>query len=102
MGGGGGEGGWGVGGGGGGAGEGGDAPSVTNGIIAFYVIERRAKGQALPMNVSRVMASLPRQFTDTVQPLTTYYYRIVAHTRAGGTPGPYANITTAEGGNTAI
>lgn len=76
-----------------------DEPSVTNGKIAFYVIERRVKGQALPVNVSQIAASLPRRFTDTVQPVTTYEYRIVAYTSVGGTPGPYTNITTAEGGN---
>ena len=62
------------------------------------MIERRAKGEALPVNVSQVDASQARQYTDNVQPYTTYEYRIVAHTSAGGTPGPYSNITTGEGG----
>lgn len=77
-----------------------DVPNVTNGIITSYSISRRNAGQQTPKKVATVNASNPLVYIDqTVQPFTTYEYRVVAYTNAGeGTPSDYANVTTGEGG----
>ena len=76
-----------------------DPPSVPNGIIQKFQIQRRLMGGGNPSVVSEVNASLPRRYVDnTVQPLTAYQYRIVAFNSEPGDPSPYGNITTGQGG----
>lgn len=80
-----------------------DIPKVTNGIIISYQIQRgKVVGgnfSGFPSNISSVNASAPRMFIDTsVQPYSTYDYRVVAFTSAGGTSSPYQRIQTGEGG----
>ncbi|XP_048585709.1 usherin isoform X2 [Nematostella vectensis] len=75
-----------------------DTPTVANGIILYYSIDRREVGDVSPTNITSINASLPREYVDTTaSPVTTYQYRVVAFTTGGGTPSPYSNITTGEG-----
>ena len=53
----------------------------------------------MPENITVVNASEPLFYVDeSVMPVSSYEYRVVAYTTAGGTPGPYSNITTGEAG----
>lgn len=75
-------------------------PNVTNGIIRHYTIDRRRAGEETPINIANVPASSPRVYVDyTAPPFTSLEYRVVAYTGRGGTPSPYSNISTGEGGN---
>ena len=76
---------------------------MTNGIIVSYQIQRAlvvsGNISGFPSNVSAVPAAAARVFSDTsVRPYTTYAYRVVAFTVAGGTPSPFRTIRTGEGG----
>eukprot|EP00794_Sanderia_malayensis_P020024 gene20024-21985_t len=74
-------------------------PTVTNGIILSYQIQRRISGQAVPISVAVINASISGNlYIDTgVRPWTTYEYRIIARTVVGGTPSPYNSVKTPEG-----
>ncbi|XP_028396319.1 LOW QUALITY PROTEIN: usherin-like [Dendronephthya gigantea] len=74
-------------------------PTVTNGKISEYIIERRSALDLLDVSsVARVSANLSREHLDnTVVPCLKYYYRVIAFTKAGGTPSSWSNITTQEG-----
>ena len=74
-------------------------PSVPNGVILKYVIQRRVVGDGNPSDVAEVNASLPLRYEDnTAQPVTNYQYRVIAYNSGPGEPSPYGNITTGEGG----
>ena len=75
-------------------------PTVTNGKISEYIIERRSALDPSDVStVARVAANLSREHLDnTVVPCLKYYYRVIAFTKAGGTPSSWSNITTQEGG----
>ena len=74
-------------------------PAVSNGIIKHYEIQRRDLGDIVPENITVVNASEPLFYGDeSVMPVSSDEYRVVAYTTAGGTPGPYSNITTGEAG----
>lgn len=74
-------------------------PSVPNGVILKYVIQRRVVGGGNPSDVAEVNASLPLRYEDnTAQPVTNYQYRVIAYNTGPGEPSPYGNITTGEGG----
>lgn len=76
-----------------------DPPSVPNGIIQKYLIQRRLIAGGNPSVISEVNASLPRRYVDnTAQPVTAYQYRIIAFNSGPGDPSPYSNITTGQGG----
>lgn len=77
------------------------APTITNGRISKYEIQRRFEvDQSNFSSVATVAANLSTQYKDdTVVPCFRYYYRVIAFTSAGsGTPSPWSNITTEEGG----
>ncbi len=76
-------------------------PTVTNGKISEYEIQRRSEID--PSNISSVAKVAANQSTEyldsSVVPCLRYYYRVIAFTNAGGgTPSPWSNITTREGG----
>jgi hypothetical protein len=75
-------------------------PTVTNGKISEYVIERRSEiDQSNISSVAKVPANQSAEYLDSsVVPCLRYYYRVIAFTKAGGTPSPWSNITTQEGG----
>ena len=78
-----------------------DAPTIPNGILQKYLIQRRVVGSSNPSNVAEVNASLSRRYVDnTAQPITAYQYRIIAFNSGPGEPSPYSNVTTGEGGKT--
>lgn len=78
-----------------------DPPSVPNGILQKYLIQRRVVRSDNPSDVAEVNASLPRRYVDnTARPITTYQYRIIAYNSGPGAPSPYSNVTTGEGGKT--
>lgn len=76
-----------------------DPPTIPNGIIQKYLIQRRVVGGGNPSNVAEVNASLSRRYVDnTARPITAYQYRIIAYNSGPGEPSPYSNVTTGEGG----
>lgn len=76
-----------------------DPPTIPNGILQKYLIQRRVLGSSNPSNVAEVNASLSRRYVDnTARPITTYQYRIIAYNSGPGEPSPYSNVTTGEGG----
>ena len=76
------------------------APTITNGMISKYEIQRRSEvDQSNITSVATVAANVSTEYTDnTVVPCFRYHYRVIAFTNAGGTPSPWNNITTNEGG----
>ena len=78
-----------------------DAPTIPNGILQKYLIQRRVVGSSNASNVAEVNTSLSRRYVDnTAQPITAYQYRIIAYNSGPGEPSPYSNVTTGEGGKT--
>lgn len=76
-----------------------DPPTIPNGILQKYLIQRRVLGSSNPSNVAEVNASLSRRYVDnTARPITAYQYRIIAYNSGPGEPSPYSNVTTGEGG----
>ena len=76
-----------------------DLPSVPNGIILKYLIQRRKSSSGNPSDIAEVNASLSLRYVDnTAQPVTTYQYRVIAYNSGPGEPSPYSNVTTGEGG----
>ena len=76
-----------------------DPPSVPNGIILKYLIQRRKSSSGNPSDIAEVNASLSLRYVDnTTQPVTTYQYRVIAYNSGPGEPSPYSNVTTGEGG----
>lgn len=76
-------------------------PTVANGEISEYVIQRRYDiDQSNISIVAKLSANLSREYLDSdVVPCLKYFYRVIAFTKAGGgTPSPWSNITTLEGG----
>jgi len=78
-----------------------DPPTIPNGILQKYLIQRRVVGSDNPSNVAEVNATLSRRYVDnTARPITAYQYRIIAYNSGPGEPSPYSNVTTGEGGKT--
>ena len=76
-------------------------PTVTNGRISEYEILRRSEiDQSNISSVAKLAANLSTEYLDSsVVPCLRYHYRVIAFTKAGGgTPSPWSNITTQEGG----
>lgn len=74
-------------------------PDVSNGIIISYSIQRRRTQTNIPILIQKVNASFWNTYVDgTVEPYTSYDYRIIAETSVGGTPSPYNTIRTLQGG----
>lgn len=73
-------------------------PDVSNGIIISYSIQRRRTQTNIPILIQKVNASFWNTYVDgTVEPYTSYDYRIIAETSVGGTPSPYNTIRTLQG-----
>ena len=79
-------------------------PTVTNGKISEYIIQRRSSSeQSNIFSVAKVAANNSREYLDnSVVPCSRYDYRVIAFTKKGGAPSPWSNITTQEGGKMMI
>lgn len=77
-------------------------PTISNGVVSEYQIQRRSDLDISNISsVARISANSSTRYLDNgVIPCVRYYYRVIAFTKAGGgTPSPWSNITTREGGN---
>ncbi|CAL8351742.1 unnamed protein product [Merluccius merluccius] len=69
-----------------------------NGPLEGWLIERRVAGTSQLSTVGQLPASAAPlsylDFSSALSPWTSYQYRLVAHSQAGRTAGPWANVTT--------
>ena len=76
-----------------------EEPTHPNGIILFYLVERRQNSNEEYTQLHNQTTSLLLLFADsTVEPFTEYSYRIVAVNSAGSTTGAPNTILTPEAG----
>ena len=72
-------------------------PQFPNGVILWYLLERRRRGDDLTVLVHTLSPDDVRSFVDDdviLRPFTVYEYRMTAETEAGASSSAWQRVTT--------